>query len=78
MPAPQRKKREQVEDTVLALLAAAPVDDEPVTDDDRQQIAEGWQAYRDGQALSAEDMRRACRGDTSDEDLMTPTRKVAV
>ena len=78
MTASQRKRHEQDEDAVLALLAAAPVDDEPVTDDDRQHIAEGWRAYWDGQAVSAEDIRLACRGDTSDEDLMTPPRKVAV
>ncbi len=41
-------------DPVLAMLAACPVDDEPVTDDDRRRIEEGWQAYRDGRVVSAQ------------------------
>jgi hypothetical protein len=36
------------DDPVLAYLADAPDDDEPTSDDDRQAIAEAWQAYRDG------------------------------
>ena len=37
---------EELCDPVLALLASAPVDDEPVTEDDGRQIADGWEAYR--------------------------------
>ncbi len=41
-------------DPVLVMLAASPVDNEPVTDDDRRRIEEGWQAYRDGRVVSAQ------------------------
>lgn len=46
------------DDLMLAMLASLPVDDEPVTDEDRRHIDEGWQAYRDGQVVSAEEIRR--------------------
>jgi len=42
------------------MLKAAPIDDEPVTDDDRNQIAEGWNAYRDNRMVSQEEATRAC------------------
>jgi len=57
----------QEQDPVLAMLAAAPVDDEPVTDNDRRHIAEGWQAYREGRVVSSEEAKQACldaKGDT--------------
>ena len=47
-----RKPPEDDQDPVLAMLARAPVDDEPVTDDDRRHIAEGWQGLWDGQVVS--------------------------
>jgi hypothetical protein len=62
-PEPEQEER----DPVLAMLAAAPVDDEPVTDDDRRHIAEGWQAYREGRVVSSEEAKQACldaKGDT--------------
>jgi len=42
------------------MLDAAPVDDEPVTDDDRRHVDEGGQAWRDGQMLLAEDIKVTC------------------
>ena len=62
---PEPEQEEQ--DPVLAMLAAAPVDDEPVTDDDRRHIGEGWQAYREGRVVSSEEAKQACldtKGDT--------------
>jgi hypothetical protein len=56
------------QDPVLAMLARAPADDEPVTDDDRRHIAEGWHAYREGRAVSSEEAKQGCldaRGDTN-------------
>lgn len=47
-------------DPVLAMLAAAPYDDEPLTEDDKRHIAEGRRAYQDGQTVSAEDAKQAC------------------
>lgn len=49
------------EDAVLELLANLPVDDEPLTEDDRRYIREGRSAYRDGNGVSAEDAKHACR-----------------
>jgi hypothetical protein len=62
---PEPEQEEQ--DPVLAMLAGAPVDDEPVTDNDRRHIAEGWQAYREGRVVSSEEAKQACldaKGDT--------------
>ena len=61
------RSQEADDDPILAMLASLPVDDEPVTDEDRQHIEEGRQAYRDGQVVSAEEVRRGCldaRGET--------------
>ena len=55
-PEPEQEQQ----DPVLAMLAAAPVDDEPVTDDDRRLIAEGWQAYQEGRVVSSEEAKQAC------------------
>lgn len=41
-------------DPVLALLATAPVADEPVTADDERHIAEGRRAYRQGETVAAD------------------------
>jgi hypothetical protein len=59
-----RAQREH--DPVPALLAAAAVDDEPLSDDDRRHIAEGRQAYREGRFVSAEEVRQALRDASSD------------
>jgi hypothetical protein len=56
------RDQEPEDDPVLAMLASLPIDDEPVTDEDRRRIVEGWQAYRDGQVVSAEEVRRGCLG----------------
>jgi hypothetical protein len=36
-------------DPMLAMLASLPIDDEPVTDEDRRRLDEGWRAYREWQ-----------------------------
>lgn len=41
---------EEENDPVLRLLASAPRDDEPLSDEDRAAIAEGWEQYRAGQS----------------------------
>lgn len=66
------------QDPVLAMLEAAPVDDEPVTDDDRRHIEMARQAYRDGDVVSAEEIRRACLDAESDTNRAEATQKVAV
>jgi hypothetical protein len=56
------------QDSVLAMLARSPGDDEPVTDDDRRHIAEGWEAYREGRVVSSEEAKQACldaKGETN-------------
>lgn len=73
-----RRSQENNQDPVLAMLASAPVDDEPVTDDDRRHIEEGRQAYRDGQVLSAEEVRRACLDARGDKDRVAADRTIAV
>jgi hypothetical protein len=65
------RPQETDEDPILAMLASLPVDDEPVTDDDRRHIDEGWQAFRDGQVVSAEEVRRGCL------DAEGETRRIA-
>lgn len=45
-------------DPVLRALEEAPVDDEPVTEEDRAAIAEGWADYHAGRGLSAEEAKR--------------------
>ncbi len=73
-----RRPLETDEDPVLAMLAAAPVDDEPVTDDDKWHIEEGRRAYRDGQVLSAEEVRRACLDPRGNESRRAEDPAVAV
>lgn len=41
------------DDPVLAMLAAAPEDDESVTEHDRRHIAAGRETYRNGETASA-------------------------
>jgi hypothetical protein len=73
-----RQPPEADHDPVLAMLAAAPVDDEPITDDDRRHIEEGRQAYRDGCVVSAEDVKRACLGARADKDPAAAEQPIAV
>jgi len=44
-------------DPVLVGLEAAPLDDEPVTEEDRMAADEGWAAYRRGEAVDLDDFR---------------------
>lgn len=39
-------------------LAEAPDDDEPVTDEDREAVREGWDAYERGDVVSHEEVMR--------------------
>lgn len=73
-----RQPPESDQDPVLAMLAAAPVDDEPITDDDRRHIAEGWQAYREGRVVSSEEAKQGCLDAGGDTDRMEENRAVAV
>lgn len=66
------------QDPVLAMLDAAPIDDESVTDDDRRHIEEGWQAYRDGRMLTAEEIKLACLDAKADKDRVAAKRTAAV
>lgn len=45
-------------DLALSALAEAPLDDEPLTDEDEAAIAEGWEHHRAGKGISAEDAKR--------------------
>ena len=45
-------------DPVARALALAPDDDEPVTDAERTELAEGWADYQAGRGASAEEVRR--------------------
>ena len=45
-------------DPVLRALLTAPSDDEPLTAEDRAAIAEGWDAYRAGDVVSLEEVKR--------------------
>lgn len=49
-------------DPVLAALKSAPVDDEPVTEDERAAAAEGWDDYRAGRVVSHEAIKREFGG----------------
>jgi hypothetical protein len=48
---------QRARDPLLATPEAAPLDDEEYTDDDRAASAEGWAAYRQGEALRLSDLR---------------------
>lgn len=73
---PQPEQEEH--DPVLAMLVAAPVDDEPVTDDDRRHIAAGWQAYRAGRVVSSEDAKQACLDAKGDADRTEANQAIPV
>jgi hypothetical protein len=49
---------EPLADQLLLALANAPLDDEPETEEERAAVAEAWDAYRRGEWVSAEDVRR--------------------
>ena len=65
-------------DPVLAMLEAAPIDDEPVTEEDRRYIEMAREDYRNGDVVSAEEIRRACLDANSDTNLAEATQKAAV
>ena len=66
------------QDPILAMLDAAPIDDEPLTDDDRRHIEEGWEAYRNGQVFSAEEIKRVCLDAKSDKRSLETKRAAPV
>jgi hypothetical protein len=47
----------RVRDPLTAALEAAPLDDEPLTDEDRAAAEEGWAAYRRGEAVDLDDLQ---------------------
>jgi len=46
------------DDPMIAMLDAAPEDNEPLTDEDREAIAEGVREYRGGEFVSAAEAKR--------------------
>jgi hypothetical protein len=48
---------ERARDPLVAALDAAPIDDELYTQDDDAVSAEGWAAYRRGEALGLSELR---------------------
>ncbi len=48
-------------DPVLAMLAAAPLADEPASDDELESLRVGWDEYHAGLTVSAEEVRQAFR-----------------
>jgi hypothetical protein len=73
-----RQPPEPDHDPVLAMLAAAPIDDEPITDDDRRHIEEGWQAYREGRVVSSEEAKQGCLDAGGDTGHREKNRAIAV
>jgi hypothetical protein len=59
LAAAERELASLRDDPMLRALALAPVDDEPVTDEDRADLAAARAEYRRGETLSNEDVRRA-------------------
>jgi hypothetical protein len=47
----------RAKDPVVAAFEAAPVDDEPYTDEDRAASDEGWAAYQRGEAIKVGQLR---------------------
>lgn len=47
----------RAKDPVVAAFEAAPVDDEPYTDEDRAAADEGWNAYQRGEAIKVSQLR---------------------
>ena len=73
-----RQPPENDQDPVLAMLASAPVDDEPITDDDRRHIEEGRQAFRAGRVVSSEEARRACLDGKGEPDRKEASQAAVV
>jgi hypothetical protein len=59
-----------VDDPFLELLESVETDDEPLTDEDRAAIRDGWDAYVRGESRSWEDVRRSLFED--DESAVSP------
>ena len=47
----------RAKDPVVAAFEAAPMDDEPYTDEDRTASDEGWDAYQRGEAIKVSQLR---------------------
>jgi hypothetical protein len=47
----------RAKDPVVAAFEAAPLDDEPYTDEDRTASDEGWAAYQRGEAIKVGQLR---------------------
>lgn len=58
-------------DPFLAALAAAELDDEPYTDEQRAAALAGWEACRRGETVSWEDVRRALLDETESSKIST-------
>ena len=54
----RRRLAELVDDPVLRALMLAPLDDEPLTDDERAKIDEAKAAYRRGEWISDDELAR--------------------
>jgi hypothetical protein len=50
-------------DPLVAVLEAAPLDDEPYGEDDRGASDDGWTAYRRGEAVSVSELRAELESD---------------
>jgi hypothetical protein len=50
-------------DPLVAVLEAAPLDDEPYAEDDRAASEEGWSAYRRGEAANLSELRAELESD---------------
>lgn len=55
--------QETEEDPVLKALREAPLDDEPVTEEDLKALEEAWEDVRQGRVVSHEEIRRRVFGD---------------
>jgi hypothetical protein len=49
----------RAQDQMVAALEAAPLDDEPYTEDDRASSDAGWAAYQRGEAIKVGELRAA-------------------
>lgn len=58
LPAVERYLSSVRDDAVVRALVTAPIDDEPTTPEEDASSEESWQAYRRGQYVSNEDLRR--------------------
>ena len=47
----------RAQDPLVAALKAAPLDDEPYTEDDRAASVAGWAAYQRGEAIKVGELR---------------------